>query len=279
MVGVIGWPVAHSLSPIMQNSAFIELGLQSWSYLLMPVPKYPYIRIKEAILGLRALGFRGANVTVPYKEAVVPYMDQLGDSARAIGAVNTIAIDASSRLCGHNTDAAGFINDLKERHIYTSSMNVLLLGAGGSARAIAYGLLDYGCKSLTIANRTKYKADELAQNMRSLFADTPIFAEVLLIDNIRAMPFFDLIINCTSLGMADSIEQMPWDEKVAFLKNQIVYDLIYKPEQSALLKKAEADGAQAINGLGMLIHQGALSFTIWTGLTAPLEAMKRAVNF
>ncbi|HXW60435.1 MAG TPA: shikimate dehydrogenase, partial [Myxococcota bacterium] len=147
IAGIIGWPVSHSLSPLMHNAAFLELGLSSWVYIPMPVPKTPSFRIKEAILGLRALGFKGANVTVPYKEMVLPYMDYMSDSARSIGAVNTIVIDRADLLCGHNTDGLGFVNDLRERHIHTAAMDVLLLGAGGSARALAHALLEHGCNS------------------------------------------------------------------------------------------------------------------------------------
>lgn len=276
IVGIIGWPVSHSLSPLIHNSAFLEMGLDSWIYVPMPVSKFPYIRIKEATLGLRALAFQGANVTVPYKEAVVPYMDDLSENARIIGAVNTIAIDSAGRLVGHNTDASGFINDLKDHHIVTLPMNVLILGAGGSARAIAFGLLDNGCKSLTILNRTKSKADELAVSMQHLFSGKIIKSGPLDIEKLKELPPFDLVVNCTSVGMADSLGVMPWDEALPFTKNQIVYDLIYKPGKTALLVKAEADGAQAINGLGMLCHQAALAFTIWTGVQAPLDAMKKA---
>lgn len=279
VAGIIGWPVSHSLSPAMHNSSFLACGLEGWVYVPMPVPKYPYIRLKEAVLGLRALGFRGANVTVPYKETVLPYMDDVSESARAIGAVNTIAIDTALRLCGHNTDGQGFINDLRERKIITSSMNVLMLGAGGSARAIAYGLLEHGCRSLMILNRTKSKAEELVQHMRSLFSTTPLEAAALNINKLRELPRFDLIINCTSLGMSDSAEALPWDASLAFSKGQIVYDVIYKPAMTPLLHQAASDGAVAINGLGMLVHQGALSFSIWTGKDAPLAVMKKAVGF
>lgn len=277
IIGIIGQPVSHSLSPLIHNSAFKHLGLEAWIYVPMPVAKYPYIRIKEAVLGLKALGFKGANVTVPYKESVLPYMDDLDEKARSIGAVNTISIDAEEKLIGYNTDAWGFINDLKERQIDTSLMDVLLLGAGGSARAVAYGLLDYGCKSLTILNRTESKASEIALHMQSLFRGKAIKSDVLSAEKIKKYQAFQLIINCTSLGLADQKEQMAWDKSVAFSKDQIIYDLIYKPKKTVLLKKAEADGARAINGLGMLVHQAALAFTIWTGQQAPIEVMKRSV--
>lgn len=276
IVGLIGWPVSHSISPLMQNAAFKELGLDEWIYVPVPVSKYPYIRIKEAILGMRALGFQGANITVPYKEAVVPYLEQLSDSAKAVGAVNTIVIDSSGRLVGHNTDGQGFIKDLNEHAIDVSSMDVLLLGAGGSARSVAHALLAHGCPRLTILNRTKTKADDIANALAHNFPNAQLFTGVLHKDTIKQLPHADLVINATSMGMLSTADAMPWDENVSFTQSQVVYDLIYNPEKTKLLKKAEADGAKAINGLGMLVHQGALAFTIWTGHEAPVQVMKTA---
>ncbi len=274
VVGLIGWPVAHSISPLMQNAAFKELGLDDWVYVSMPVSKYPYIRIKEAVLGLRALGFQGANVTVPYKEAVVPYLEKLSDMAKAIGAVNTIAIDSEGRLIGHNTDGLGFMKDLDEHQIDVSSMDVLLLGAGGSARSVAYALLEHGCPRLTILNRTKTKAEDIANGLAHLFPNAQLFTGALNKDTIKQLPHAELVINATTMGMLSALDLMPWDEFVSFTKNQVVYDLIYNPHRTKLLKKAEADGAKAINGLGMLVHQGAQAFKLWTGHEAPLEVMK-----
>ncbi len=278
MVGLIGWPVEHSISPVMQNAAFRELDLEEWVYVPMPVSKYPYIRIKEAVLGLRALGFQGANVTVPYKEAVVPYLEHLSDMAKAIGAVNTIAINSDGRLIGHNTDGLGFIKDLEEHTIDVSSMDVLLLGAGGSARSVAYALLANGCKRLTILNRTKTKAEDIANALAHLFPDAQLFVGPLNKDTIKQLPHAELIINATSMGLVSAADLMPWDENVSFTRNQIVYDLIYNPAETKFLKKAREDGAKAINGLGMLVHQGALAFKIWTGHDAPIAVMRAAAE-
>lgn len=276
LVGLIGWPVSHSISPLMQNAAFKELGLDEWIYVPAPVSKYPYIRIKEAILGMRALGFQGANITVPYKEAVVPYLEELSDSAKSVGAVNTIVIDSAGRLVGHNTDGLGFMKDLDEHAIDVSSMDVLLLGAGGSARSVAHALLEKGCLRLTILNRTKTKADDIANALAHNFPNAQLFTGVLHKDTIKQLPHADLVINATSMGMLSTMDAMPWDENVSFTKSQVVYDLIYNPKKTKLLNKAEADGAKAINGLGMLVHQGALAFKIWTGHEAPVHVMKAA---
>jgi shikimate dehydrogenase len=274
VVGIIGWPLAHSMSPVMQNSAFLDAGLTNWCYVPMPVNKYPYIRIKEAILGLRALGFKGANVTVPYKEAVVPYLERLHDNAKAIGAVNTILVDNEQRLVGYNTDGTGFLRDLLERGINPKNIRVLVLGAGGSCRAIVYGILDHGCKDITILNRTKSKADDIAHSFKSMFKDinikTGLLSKEFFLSNVA-----DLVINTTSIGMEEN--DSPWDENVHFSKDQVVYDIIYQPKITALLSQAQVNGALAINGLGMLVHQGAQAFEIWTGRKASIDAMKKAV--
>lgn len=278
IVGIIGWPVAHSISPLMQNRAFLEVGLTNWCYVPMPVSKYPYIRVKEAVLGLRALGFQGANVTVPYKEAVLPYLERLSETAKAIGAVNTIAIDSEGRLVGHNTDGQGFVRDLAEHGIYPRDVSVLLLGAGGSARAITYALLSHGLKRITILNRTKTKADDIANAFRGSFKDAVIETGPLTKDHIKQSPHADLIINTTSVGLKDGDHEMPWDENIHFSREQIVYDIIYNPKMTTFLQHANNDGAKTINGLGMLIHQGALAFEIWTKKTAPIAVMKEAAE-
>jgi shikimate dehydrogenase len=277
VVGLLGWPTAHSLSPVMQNAAFKALGLDEWIYLPMPVNKFPYIRVKEAVLGLRALSLQGANVTVPYKEAVLPYMEKLSEQARIIGAVNTIAVDGEGRLVGHNTDGQGFINDLTDQNIDPTSMDTLLLGAGGSARAISVALLNKGSTKLTILNRTKTKADDIANYLRNLFPKADIMSGFLNKEVLRQMPMPALVINCTSVGLTPNNNEMAWDENLGFSSSQVVYDTIYNPQETRFLRHAKAGGAQAISGLGMLVHQGALSFKIWTGQEAPLDVMKKAV--
>ncbi len=278
VVGIIGWPVAHSLSPLMQNAAFLESNLDSWAYVAMPVNKLPYIRIKEAVLGLRALGLKGANVTIPHKEAVVPYLDRLSSEARAIGAVNTISIDSEGYLVGHNTDGRGFVNDLLDNGVDLTGMHVMILGAGGSARAVVHALLEHGVKQITILNRTKTKADDIARSFGPHFPDATLDTKVLSRDAIRETAYADLVVNTTSIGMGENAGQMPWDENLHFAKTQIVYDLIYNPKLTKLLLHAQKDGARIFNGLGMLVNQGALSFQIWTGAEAPIDAMKKAVR-
>lgn len=276
VVALIGYPLGHSLSPLIQNRAFLELGLSSWIYIAMPVEKYPYIRIKEAVLGLRALAFRGANVTIPYKESVVPYLDHLSDDARNIGAVNTIVVNDHGALIGHNTDGLALVKDLHEHGINPANLEILLLGAGGSARSVAYALLKDGCLAMSILNRNKTKAEDLVKQLALIFPQAQLRAGQLDKDTLKQWPYHTLVINCTSLGMKPEQDQMAWDDNLSFSCNHIVYDLIYQPAKTKLLAKAEADGARAINGLGMLLHQGALAFKLWTGYEAPLELMREA---
>ena len=275
IVGVIGWPVSHSVSPAMHNAAFAALGLD-WCYVPLPVPLDPPERIGEALRGLRALGLRGANVTVPHKQAVMPYLDRLSPAAAAIGAVNTIVVEADGSLLGDNTDAPGFVADLRDHAIDPGGKRVLVLGAGGSARAVVYGLAEAGCRSVAIANRTLERAEQLAAEMGAHFPAIPITAHALPAAVAALAADADLVVNTTSLGMTPNMETTPWDERVSFRSGQVVYDLVYNPPQTRLLRKAAEDGAQAIGGLGMLIWQGAIAFERWTGQQPPVDKMRRA---
>lgn len=275
LIGVIGWPVSHSVSPAMHNAALAELGLD-WCYVPLSVPTEPRERIGEAVRGLRALGLRGANVTVPHKQAVIPHLDWLTPAAQAIGAVNTIRVEADGKLSGDNTDARGFVADLREHGVDPAGKRALVLGAGGSARAIVYGLAEAGCLSITILNRTVDKAHDLAMEIRTVFPFCRLSGHAMP-DEIGVLTQeAHLIVNCTSLGMTPKVEGLPWDENVAFRPGQVVYDLVYNPPQTRLLQKAAADGAQAIGGLGMLIWQGAIAFEWWTGHLPPIAVMQEA---
>jgi len=277
LVGLIGWPVSHSRSPAMHNAAFAALGLD-WAYLPLPVALDPAERIGEAVRGLRALGLRGANVTVPHKQAVLSWLDELTPVARAMGAVNTIAVESDGRLLGDNTDARGFASDLRQHGVDPSRQRVLVLGAGGSARAIVYALAELGAAVIVIANRTPDRAQELAQSMQPLFPGT-LLSAVALDDAVRTVgPESALIVNSTSLGMTPNIDSTPWDESVRLSSGQVVYDLVYAPQQTRLLRMAQEQGARAIGGLGMLVWQGALAFERWTGVPAPVEVMRSAAE-
>ena len=271
LVGLIGWPVSHSVSPAMHNAAFAKLGL-NWRYVPLPVPLDPAERIGEAVRGVRALGMKGCNVTVPHKQSVMPHLDALTQAAEAIGAVNTIIVQENGALLGDNTDAPGFVRDVKSHGVALAGKRALVLGAGGSSRAVVYGLAEAGCESIAIVNRTAEKAQELAAAMQPYFPSCTVKNARLT----EAAPHADFVVNCTSLGMTPKVDSTPWDEAIPFRKEQIVYDLVYNPRETRLMRKAAVDGATAVGGLGMLVWQGAIALERWTGKSAPVETMADA---
>lgn len=280
LVGLIGWPVGHSRSPTMHNAAFAALGLD-WAYVPLPVAPPAHgddaaARVRDAVLGLRALGLRGANVTVPYKQAVLPWLDTLTPAARAMGAVNLIVVEPDGALLGDNTDAAGFAADLQAHGVEASGKQALLLGAGGAARAVLFGLAQLGAAEVVVANRSLERAQALVAELQPRLPALALRATALAaLDAAAQAP---LVINSTSAGMAPQVDGLPWDEALGFAPGQVVYDLVYAPRQTRLLQLAQACGARPIGGLGMLVWQGALAFTRWTGHAAPVDVMRAAAE-
>ncbi len=291
LAGVMGWPVEHSLSPRMQNAAFTALGLD-WVYVPFPVPPE---RLADAVRGLVALGFAGCNATVPHKPGLVPLMDELTPIAAAIDSVNTIVIRPDGSLLGDSTDGYGFLMDLRAHgvkirdqgsgirdqrseggsqpshnmsHLVTQSpshlvTHALVIGAGGAARAVVYALAEAGA-SVAIVNRTPESAEELCRIIGRALPGADVSAH-LLPDALPSLAAeADLIVNTTSLGLHGDADPLPWDAAIPFRPEQVVYDLIYNV-RTPFLKLAEAAGAQAIDGLGMLVYQGARSAALWTG--------------
>jgi shikimate dehydrogenase len=275
IVGLLGWPVSHSLSPAMHNAAFDYLGLD-WRYVPLPVDAAAPAAIPQALGGLRALGLRGANVTVPHKQAVMPYVHHRAPAAQAIGAVNTLVVEPDGTFTGDNTDAAGFVSDLRAHGVELEDQHVLVLGAGGSARAIVYGLARAKVARIAVANRTRATAEALVAALQPLAPECRMTAFVLPDDLSRLAPYADLIVNCTTLGMTPHVDTNPWPEDLPFHSGQVVYDLVYNPPHTQFLRQAVRDGAQAIGGLGMLVWQGALAFERWTGQPAPVDVMRSA---
>ena len=274
LTGLIGWPVGHSKSPTMHQAAFRAADAPG-VYVLLPVQPD---EVGEAVRGLRALGFRGVNVTIPHKQAVMPFLDALTPEARAIGAVNTIVVQEDRTLLGHNTDAAGFLSDLESKIGIVDAAKIsgaLILGAGGSARAVTYALAQRGIPTRVLARRPE-QAQALAQALRPHTQ-----ADMIRPHAWTRLPELAanaaLIVNCTPLGMTPHAEASPWPENTPFRPEQIVYDLVYNPSRTRLMRQAQAAGARAFNGLGMLIHQGALAWELWTGIPAPIEAMQQAI--
>jgi shikimate dehydrogenase len=262
VAGIIGWPVGHSLSPAMHNAAFAELGLD-WAYVAFPVPP---ARVGEAVRGLAGAGVAGLNVTIPHKEAVLAACGRRSDAVRAIGAANTLVPDGDGGWDADNTDAAGFLRALDElapRDL--AGEDVLLIGAGGAARAVAHALRGRGAR-LRVANRTEARAAGLG---------TPVpFARTEL---ERAAAGAALVVNATSLGLGrdDVPPELPLD---ALGEGQAAADVVYRPGGTPWLAAAAARGARPVDGLAMLLHQGAAAFRAWTGVEPPLDAMRRALH-
>ena len=271
LVGVMGWPVAHSLSPAMHNAAFAATGLD---YVYVPLPVPPE-QLPQAMGGLAALGFVGANVTVPHKSAILPHVAALTPIARAIGAANTLIVQPDGTLLGDNTDGAGFLADLRAHGVDPAARSALVIGAGGAARAVVYALAEVGAR-VAVANRTLEKARVLCQIMRQALPHADVSAHAFPAALPELAQAADLIVNCTSLGLRAECDALPWDASTPFRSEQVVYDLVYTT-RTPFLKLAAEGGARTIGGLGMLIHQGAKAFELWTRQPAPVRVMQAAI--
>ena len=270
--GIIGFPVSHSLSPFMHNAAFKKLEIPSRYSKFEVSPK----QLKSFFKKIPSNSLKGLNVTVPHKEAVIPYLDKLSPEAKLIAAVNTIRIE-KNKLHGYNTDGAGYLESLRrEKKWKARGKNIVLLGAGGAARGILVALALAGAKQITIANRSSEKAKILAQEFRKKFKKVRFETCGLSPENLT-LPFSkaDLLVNTTSAGMKGvPFPQLP----LKFIpKKALVSDIVYRPLLTPLLKEAKKHRLKTHGGLGMLLHQGALAFEIWTGRKAPIAVMKKAL--
>jgi shikimate dehydrogenase len=262
VAGVLGWPVAHSLSPVIHNAAFEALDMD-WTYVALPVQPGD---VPAAVAGLRALGFAGANVTMPHKEAVAAAMDELTEDADRLRAVNTIEIRAD-RLIGHNTDAPGFARFLeRDAGFDPAGKTALVFGAGGAARACALAAARAGRTRVVVALREPARAAPLADALNGLPSEVEAIAFDDAVDATA-----DLVVNATPLGAHGEALVLP---KLA--ADGLFVDLLYRPAVTPAQQAARAAGAQAFGGLGLLLHQAALSFELWTGRPAPLEVMSAA---
>jgi shikimate dehydrogenase len=270
---VYGFPIRHSASPAMHNAAFTALGL-NWRYLAFEVPPD---KLRAAIAGAKAMQFAGLNLTVPHKLPAVDMVDALDESAKTWGAVNTIHFEPADaggeiRAVGFNTDADAMVTALREDlKVELRGAKVLLLGAGGAGRTAALKLASENVAELFLVNRTQSKADAVAGEIKDKFPAVRVASG-------HPKIAVDLVLNATSLGLKPG-DPSPLDEKQFSLRQaRAVYDMIYNPGETALLKAAKAAGCRAANGLGMLLHQGAKAFEIWTGKSAPLDVMRRALE-
>ena len=267
--GLIGDPVEHTMSPVMHNAAFDKLGLE---YAYLPFRVSPE-ELPQAVSGLRALNARGFNVTIPHKVAVIPLLDELDPLAEKIGAVNTVVND-NGVLKGYNTDASGFLQALLERGVEPKDKNIVLLGAGGAARAIAYILAEQDAR-LTILNRREELdwAEAIAANIRKdLRKDIDVF-ELLPEYLEKALESANILANATSIGMspASGVSLVP---SQLIKSGLVVVDIVYNPVRTKLLQDAAVAGAVTVEGLDMLVWQGALAFEKWTGEKPPFDLMK-----
>lgn len=275
LYGIFGHPVKHSFSPPMHNAAFGKLGLNCVYLAFDILPE----NLSDAVESIRQLNIQGVNVTIPHKQEIMNYLDEISDEATYTGAVNTVR-NIDGKLYGHNTDVGGFLDDLEyELGLYDFyGTSACLIGAGGAARAVLFALCMKGTKKIVIANRTKRKAEELAQYFSSRFSDTKI-SSVDLGDKDELRECFadsDLLVNSSSAGMTGHdplnipLDSMP--------ENSCIYDLVYNPKETELVKHAKSLGHKSATGLGMLLYQGAGSFKLWTGKEAPIDVMRQALE-
>ena len=263
LYGIIGNPVSHSMSPAIHNAAFIEKGLNN-----------VYVPLKIANIGAfmnecRKIDFHGFSVTIPHKESILPFLDDLDHTARKIGAINTI-VNQNGELTGYNTDCMaavmGLEYSMKEANETLNNKKVSIIGAGGAARAIAFGLKEKGC-DITIFNRTIERAEKLSHDVKCKFES---FEEIHQIDS-------DILINTTSIGMFPNVDQTPVSKDI-LKEGMIVFDAVYNPIETRLLREANENGCHTVNGLSMFINQAAEQFRLWTNIDAPIELMTKVVK-
>ena len=270
-LGLIGFPVSHSMSPRIQNAALKACGLEG-EYSLFPVPPDDKQGLRNLLDRVRSGEIQGLNVTIPHKQNVIEFMDELTPTAKVIGAVNVIYM-RDNKLVGDNTDASGFFSDLNgfignHESKIVNPKSAVVLGAGGSARAVVYALANAGWE-VTIAARRLEQARQLASSFTNYQLQTTTF------DLYPST--FNLIVNATPVGMTPNVERSPLPENLSLPQNVIIYDLVYSPRETKLVKDARSQGLHATTGLGMLIEQAALGFKLWTGHTPPRDILYNSV--
>jgi shikimate dehydrogenase len=270
VVGIIGYPIDYTLSPAIHNAAFCSLSL-NWVYIPMRVAPD---KLQPALQGLRTLGFRGANVTIPHKIAALEFIDDLRGDAELLQAVNTLSVQ-EGKIIGYDTDARGFTGFLGEAGIEVEGSSAMVIGAGGSARAVVLSLMREKAERIFIMNRTEGRTRELKALLKRANSDSEISERTFDYEGARVIRESSLIINCTPLGKA--VDDMPPVAPEDLHEGQWVVDLKYQ-EAGAFLKEAAARGARTATGEGMLLHQAAASFEIWTGGTAPMAEMRKALT-
>ncbi|MCX7921613.1 MAG: shikimate dehydrogenase [Clostridia bacterium] len=270
LIGVMGNPIEHSISPQLHNTISKHLGID-----LVYVPlKVEKSDLENAVKGLKALNFVGFNVTIPYKKEVMKFLDDNTKEALLMGAVNTVK-NIDGRFYGYNTDAEGFSRSFKEETgVGFKGKKVLIIGAGGVARAISVKIALEGAKKIFIVNRTLSKAEEISELINNNVVNV---AHCLYSEDDSVSSIFeesDVVINTTSAGMHPNEDVLPLEQPIKFSTNQIIYDVIYNPAKTKFLLEAEVSGCKTVNGLGMLFYQGIYAYEIWTGVKIPDEMKK-----
>lgn len=270
LLGVMGDPIAHSKSPAMHNAALLAAGVNG---MYMPLHVHPD-QLEAAVRGIVALGYRGVNVTIPHKEQVMQYLDVIDESARLIGAVNTI-VNEGGTLTGYNTDGIGYVRSLKEEAVpELAGKRIAVLGAGGAARGVIYALALEKPEHIHILNRTADRAIALASDLRGHGLGEISGSGMEEVANVLATA--DIVINTTSAGMHPHVDDVPVDPSL-IREGAAVSDLIYNPLETRLLRESRMRGCTVHGGLGMFVYQGAVAFEHWLGIPAPVETMRQAV--
>lgn len=267
---LLGHPVKHSVSPAMHNAAAAALGL-THRYIATDIAPN---ELQGALDRLRAGEWAGANVTIPHKQAVLPLVDELGETATTLGAANTL-VCIGDRIRGENTDVHGFLSEIDSLEVQLEGKPVLIFGAGGSARAVAFGLLQRGAEVRILARNLRAGA-QLAHEMHNATGGRLLNFEWNPTSLGQAAQGCTLAVNCTPLGMTPDLHTTPWFPVVPFPNNMLLYDLVYNPLETMLVRQARSHGLRAMGGIGMLVQQGALAFARWTGCRPPVETMRTA---
>lgn len=271
LVGVFGCPVEENPTGVMEEAAFAKLGL-NYRYLTIRVEKG---NLKPAMEAVRAFQMRGVNLTIPHKVEVLKYLDELSPAAKIIGAVNTV-VNRDGKLWGENTDGKGFLLSLEQEGVQVKGKQVVILGAGGAARAIAVEAALAGAGKLTIINRSRERGEELAALLQR---ETPAQAEYLAWEGAVKIPAgTDILIQATCIGLYPHVEDKPEIDYDTVTANMAVSDVVFNDPHTLFLQEAEKRGAKTINGLGMLVNQGARNFTLWTGKEAPVDVMTETLK-
>ena len=271
LAALLGSPVEHSQSPLIHNTAFQQLQLP-YTYLAFDVPPE---HLKEGVEGLKALKAIGFNLTMPHKEAVIPFLNELSQEAAIIGAVNTVKVEGD-RLIGHNTDGKGFLMSLQDAGFTAVGIKAVIAGSGGAARSVALALAQENVRQLVLLNRSLHRAEEIALMLREATPEIDVKVAELNQANVAVeLQDADLLVNSTPLGMDENSTDSIVADGSILKPPLLVYDLLYHPPRTHLMKQAEVQGCTTLNGLSMLLWQAALAFEIWTGVPMPVDVVKK----